>query len=122
MNKEVDMEADDIKVALFDDSHSFTATDANWAAISANEITGTGYTTKGASLASGAVTKAATTKYDADNLTWSTGTFSAWHGVIYNEDHASDNLIASIDFGGEQAVTAADFTIAWHADGIITIA
>lgn len=122
MNKEVDMEADTINVALFDNSHSFSAADNVWADISANEISGTGYTTKGAALTSKAVTQASTTKFDAADLTWSTGTFTAYHAVIYDDTVASDPLIASIDFGGAQTVTAADFTIQWHVDGIITLA
>ena len=121
MNKEIDLEADTIKVALLNNSHSFTATANTWSDVSANEITGTGYTANGADLASKAVTQAASTKFDADDLTWSTATFSAYHAVIYDDSLGSDDLIASIDFGGEQAVTAADFTIIWNASGIITL-
>lgn len=118
MNKEIDMEADTIKVALMTDSHSFDATDNNWADVSANEISGTGYTEDGASLASKSVTKAATTKFDADDVAWETATFQAWHAVIYS----GTDLIASIDFGGEQQVTASTFTIEWPAGGILTLA
>lgn len=122
MNKEIDMEADTIRVALLDNSHSFTATDNTWSDVSANEISGTGYTANGEALANKAVTQAATTKFDADDVTWSTATFSAWHAVIYDDTLANDDLIVSIDFGGEQTVTGADFTIAWNANGIITLA
>jgi len=122
MNKEVDMEADTIRVALLNNSHTFTATNNTWADVSTNEISGTGYTANGAALANKAVTQAATTKFDADDVTWSTGTFTAYHAVIYDDTLTNDDLIASIDFGGAQQVTAADFTIAWHADGIITLA
>ena len=122
MNKEIDMEADTINVALFDNSHSFTATHNQWSEISANEITGTGYTTKGAALASKAVTQASTTKFDATDTAWTTATFTAYHAVIYDDTLTNDDLIASIDFGGAQTITAATFTIQWHADGIITLA
>ena len=122
MNKEVDMEADTIKVALLNNSHTFTATNNTWSDVSANEVSGTGYSAGGEALANKAVTQAATTKFDADDTTWSTGTFSAYHAVIYDDTMTNDDLIASIDFGGEQQVTAADFTIAWNASGIITLA
>lgn len=122
MNKEVDLEADTIKVALMSASHSFSATDNTWSDVSANEVSGTGYTTGGAALASKAVTQAATTKFDADDVTWSTVTVTTSHGVIYDDTMTNDDLIASIDFGGSQVVTAVDFTISWHADGIITLA
>ena len=122
MNKIVDMEGDTINVALYDNSHAFTATDVTY--VTTNELATSGnYTQGGAALASKAVTEAATTKFDAADLVWANGTFSAYHAVIYDDTvGATNNLIASIDFGGVQTVTAADFTIAWHADGIITLA
>lgn len=122
MNKEIDLEADTIKVALLDNSHSFTATHNTWSQVSANEISGTGYTTGGATLANKAVTQAATTKWDADDTAWTTATITAYHAVIYDDTMTNDDLIASIDFGGAQTVTAATFTIQWHANGIITLA
>lgn len=121
-NKEVDMEADAIRVALFDNVHTFTATHNQWSEISANEISGTGYTTKGELIASGAVTQGATTKYDGTDTSWTTATFTAYHGVIYDDTLASDDLIANIDFGGAKTVTAGTFTIQWNASGIITLA
>lgn len=122
MNKEVDLEGDTIRVALLDSSHSFTATHNTWSQVSANEVSGTGYTANGEALASKAVTQAATTKFDADDVEWSSATFTAAHAVIYDDTLAGDDLIASIDFGGDQAVSGANFTIVWHTDGIITLA
>ncbi|MBI4092282.1 MAG: hypothetical protein HY427_03715 [Candidatus Levybacteria bacterium] len=120
MNKEIDLEADTIKVALYNSSHAFTATDNVYT--TTNEITGTGYTAGGAALAGKAVTQAATTKWDANDISWTTATFTVAHGVIYDDTHATNDLIASIDFGGNQTVTTGTFTIQWHADGIITLA
>lgn len=122
MNKEVDLEADDIRVSLMTTSHSFTATDNTWSDVSANEISGTGYTASGALLASKSVTQAATTKWDATDTEWTSATFSAYHAVIWDDSVGTDDLIASIDFGGEQTVTAGTFTIQWDTDGIITLA
>lgn len=122
MNKEVDLEGDTIRVALLNNSHSFSATANTWSDVSANEISGTGYTANGEALASKAVTQAATTKFDAADLTWSSASFTAYHAVIYDDTLAGDDLIASIDFGGAQTVTSANFTIQWHTDGIITLA
>ncbi len=124
MNKAVDLEADDIRVALLDASHSFTATDNVWADVSANEISGTGYTANGELLASKAVTQAATTKFDAADLAWTTATFSAYHAVLYDDSITTptvDDLICSFDFGGVKTVTSGTFTIQWHANGIITL-
>ena len=120
MNKEVDLEADTIRVALYNSSHAYTATDNVYTVT--NEITGTGYTAGGAALASKAVTQAATTKFDAADISWTTATFTAAHAVIYDDTHATNDLLCSIDFGGNQTVTSGTFTIQWHADGIITLA
>lgn len=121
MNKEVDLEADTIKVALLDNSHGFTATHNQWSEVSANEITGSGYSSPGQDLAGKAVTQAATTKWDATNAEWTSATFSAYHAVIYDDTLTNDDLICSIDFGGEKQVTAGTFTIQWDAAGIITL-
>ena len=121
MNKICDMEADTINVMLLDSSHSFAAANTVIGDVDANEVAGTGYVAGGAALAGKAVTEAATTKFDATDLTWSTASITAAHAVIYDIT-ATSNLIASIDFGGDVTSSAGDFTIQWHADGIITLA
>jgi len=121
MNKEVDLEADTIKVALLDDSHSFTATHNTWSEVSANEISGTGYTSGGEELSNKSVTQGATTKWDADDVQWSSASFTAYHAVLYDDTLTGDDLICSIDFDGAQTVTNSTFTIQWDAAGIITL-
>ena len=113
-------EGDTLKVSLYNDSHTFNASDHTYT--TTNELAATGgYTQGGKTLAGQAVTEAATTKFDADDVEWTSATFSAYHAVIW-DDTAADSLIASIDFGGEQAVADATFKIVWHDDGIITLA
>lgn len=119
MNKQVDLEADTVKVALYTSSHSFTAGDNVYTVT--NEISGTGYTGGGAALASKAVTQAAITKFDAADTAWTSSSFTAAHAVIYDDTHATNDLICSIDFGGNQTVTSGTFTIQWHSDGILTL-
>jgi len=120
MNKIVDMESDTIRVALYDNSHSFTAGDTAYTAT--NEVSGTGYSAGGEALASKAVTEASTTKFDATDTAWTSASFTAYHAVMYDDTLAGNDLIASIDFGGAQTVTAGTFTIQWNASGIITLA
>jgi hypothetical protein len=120
MNKVVDLEADTIKVALYDNSHAFTATDTDYT--TDNELaTAGGYTQAGATLAGKAVTEAATTKWDGTDTAWTTATFTAYHAVIYDST-AGNDLICSIDFGGAKTVADGTFTIQWDAAGIITLA
>jgi len=121
-NKEVDLEADTIKVMLLNNTHAFTNTHNVKADISANEISGTGYTAGGAALAGKAVTQGTTTKFDANDIQWTGASFTAYHAVLYDDSLVNDDLIASIDFGGAMTVTAGTFTIQWHANGIITLA
>lgn len=123
LNKVVDWEADTIDVALLDNSHAFDADNNVWGDVSANEISGTGYTAGGETLANAAVTQDDTNdraKADGDNVAWTSATFSAWHAVIFDTT-ATSNLVCSFDFGGQQQVTAGTFTIQWHTDGIITL-
>ena len=122
MNKVLDLEADTIIVILLDNSHAFNAAHNNLTDVSANELAAAGgYTQQDKELAGKAVTQAATTKWDGTDVQWAAATFSAWHAVLYDET-ASDDLIASIDFGGQKTVTAGTFKIQWHANGIITLA
>lgn len=122
MNKEVDMEADTIKVMLLNASHSFTTTHNVIGDVNTNQISGTGYTAGGGTLAGKGVTQGTTTKWDATDLAWTTATFSAWHAVIWDDTVATDDVCFSIDFGGEKSVTAGTFTLKWHASGIATLA
>jgi hypothetical protein len=113
---------DTIKCGLLDNSHSFTASDSVWGDISANEISGTGYTAGGATLANQAVSMAANTAtFDADDVSWTSASFTCYHAVIYDVTNTS-SLICSIDFGGAQTVTSGTFTIEWNANGIISLA
>ena len=120
MNKVVDLEADTINVSLYNSSHSFTAADTDYT--TTNELaTAGGYTQGGQALASKAVTEGATTKWDAADPEWTSATFTAAHAVIWDAT-AGNDLICSIDFGGDQSVVAGTFKIQFHANGIISLA
>jgi hypothetical protein len=125
MNKEVDLEADTINVSLMTTNHAFTATHNLWSEVSANELPAAGgYTAGGAALSGKVVTQAATTKWDATDLAWTSATFTAYHAVIHDltAQSAANILVGSIDFGAAKTVTAGTFTIQWDAAGIITLA
>lgn len=112
-----------LKLALLNNSHSFVAENDVWSDISANQISGTGYTAGGATLANQAVSIDDTDDegvFDADDVSWTTASFTAYHAVLYNTSVTND-LILSIDFGGAQTVTAGTFTIQWNAEGILNL-
>ena len=87
-----------------------------------NEVSGTGYTAGGATLASLAVTYTAGTnviKVDATDTTWTSSTITARYAIIY--DSIKANLLGYIDFGADKTTDNGTFQITWHASGIATI-
>jgi len=121
MNKEIDLEADTIKVALMDVSHAFNGSQNTFSQVSANEVTGAGYTAGGETLTGKSVTQGAITVWDANDVAWTDATLSAYHAVLYDDTLAGDDLIASIDFGGEQAIADGNISIVWDVLGIIKL-
>lgn len=124
MAGEMDLEDDAlIKVMLMKQAHEFVATHNVIGDVSDEEIAATGgYSAGGKTLAGKSITQAAATKWAATDVEWAAATFSTWHAVIYNDTHATDDLICSFDFGGEKVVSAGTFKIHWHVNGIITLA
>ena len=121
MNKEVDLELDAVKVMLLDSNHAFNPDHNLVSEVSANEVSGEGYTAGGQALAGKTVTQDDTNdkaKWDADDVTWADSTITAHYAVIYD---ANNNLIACIDFGEDKSSSNGEFKIQWHADGIITL-
>lgn len=117
----VNLTSDTIGVTLLDSNHAFSATDASWAAVSANEATGTGYTAGGATLAGSAVSVVGNTMiWDATDVSWAASTFTAAHVILYSITNSS-SLIASLDLGGNQSASNGTFTVEWSSAGIITL-
>lgn len=119
MKKLMDLVNDTIKVALYGASRTFAASDTVYT--TTNEIAGTGYTAGGASLANKAVTEGTgVAKFDADDSSWATATFSAYSAALYDQTPCN-TLICMIDFGGVQTVTGGTFTITYASSGIIVL-
>ena len=115
-----------VKLALVTSSYTFSAAHTIWADASTEEVaTGDGYTTGGAALGSLSVT---TTKWDAADVTWSSLTKTFRGGILYIDATVNTivkPMIAYILFNDAPADTdigGVDFTVQWHADGIITFA
>lgn len=126
-NKEIDFDTDTIKVMLTTSTYVPDQDVHNFKDDVTNEITGTGYTATGETLGSKTVTyTAGTNKHvlDGADVPWATATFTARIAVIYDASPASDAtrpLIGYQDFGGDETVSAATFTIQWAAAGIVEI-
>lgn len=128
LNKEVDWDSDTIKVALLTSSYTPNQdTHDYFDDVSANEVSGTGYTSGGQTLGSKTVTYDATNNViilDAADTTWSSSTITARYAVIYDDSGAtaaSKALIGYVDFSSDQSSTNGNFTITWDATGIVRI-
>lgn len=128
LNKEIDWDTDTIKVALLTNSYTPDQDAHNYLDdVVANEVTGTGYTTGGATLANKTNSYNSATNVivlDADDVTWSSSTITARYAVIYDASpatNATKPLIGYVDFGSDQSSSNGNFTITWDATGIVRI-
>ncbi len=102
---------DQFKLALYDNSASFTAATTDYT--SSNEISGTNYTAKGNFLTSVTPVASSTTALtDFADEVFSTVTISAVRGaLVYNEAASGDPSVCVLDFGADKAASSGDFTI-----------
>jgi len=126
MNGSIDLDTDTIKVMLTTSTYEPSQDNDTYMNQVTNEVTGTGYTAGGATLANEAVTQDNTDNegvFDADDVTWSTSTITARYAVIYKSSGASTTspLICCIDFGADKSSSGGNFTIQWNAEGILNL-
>jgi hypothetical protein len=128
LNKEIDWDTDTIKVALLTNSYTPDQDAHNYLDdVIANEVTGTGYTAGGNTLANKTNSYNSSTNVivlDADDTTWSSSTITARYAVIYDASPATNAtrpLIGYVDFGSDQSSSNGNFTITWDATGIVRI-
>ena len=97
-------------LALYTSSASLGA--STTAYTTSNEVSGTNYTAKGASLTRVDPSTSGTTALtDFADLTFSTATVTARGALIFNDSASGDPAVAVLDFGGDKTSTAGDFTI-----------
>ena len=97
-------------LALYTSSATLNATTTAYT--TSNEVTGTNYTAKGASLTRVDPSNDGTTAItDFADLTFSNATVTARGALIFNDSASGDPAVCSLDFGGDKTSTAGDFTI-----------
>ena len=99
------------KLALYDNSASFTA--ATTAYTASNEVANSGtYSAGGGSLTNVTPTSSGTTAFtDFADLSFTSATITAFGAMIYNDSAAGDPAVCILDFGGAKTSTNGTFTI-----------
>lgn len=117
----VDLGGDTLKVMLCTSSYTPNQTTHTSKTHVTNEVTGTGYTAGGATLASVTANLSGTTlTLDAADTTWADSTITARYAVVYDDTAAGKPLICFVDFDEDVTSAAGEFKIAWSASGIAT--
>jgi hypothetical protein len=99
------------KLALYDNSASFTA--ATTAYTATNEVAASGtYAAGGGALTNVTPTSTSTTAFtDFADLSFTSATITAFGAMIYNDSAAGDPSVCILDFGGSKSSSAGTFTI-----------
>jgi hypothetical protein len=114
------------KLALYDNSASFTA--ATTAYTATNEVPDSGsYAAGGGTLTNVTPTTSGTTAFtDFADLSFTSATITAYGAMIYNDSASGNPSVCILDFGGAKTSTSGTFTIIFPAatasDAIIRIA
>mgnify|MGYP003113200772 CR=1 FL=1 len=117
------------KVEILKGVHNFTASSGNTfnialytssatlnksttAYTTSEEVSGTGYTAKGAALTSQTpVLSTDTAVCDFSDVSFTSASFTARGCLIFNDSATSDPAVCAIDFGSDKTVTSGTFTI-----------
>lgn len=127
MNGSIDLDTDTIKVMLVTSAYTPNIDTHTKRSDVTNEVSGTGYTAGGATLASPTVTADTTDDegvFDAADVTWPSSTITARGAVLYKSRGglaSADELICYFDFGADKVSSSGNFTITWDSEGIINI-
>ena len=117
---------DSFKLALYT-ANPYTTSSTAYSASSEVSASGTAYTTTGNALTGNAVVASTlVASCDFADTNWTSATFTAAYGAIYNDDK-SDKLCVALDFSGNKTCTNGTFKITFPspstaADAIISMA
>jgi len=123
-NKEINLTSDTLKVLLCESAYTPDQDNHRYKSDLSHEVTGTGYTAGGATVASVAVSYDAGTKrvsFTGAAASWPSSTILARYAILYDSTPSTDAtrpLIGYVDFGGDIGSTAATYAVSWSADGI----
>lgn len=123
----IDWDTDTIKVMLVNSTYTPSPTTDNFLNdVDANEITGTGYTAGGETIASISVVESAgVSTIDGADVSWlqnAGGFTNARYGIIYKDTgvNTTSPLVGYIDLTTDKSNVNGDLTIQWGVSGIFT--
>ena len=97
------------KIALY--TSDATLNEATTVYSSTNEVSGTGYTTGGATLTRVDPSSSGTVAFaDFANVSWSSSSFTCRGALIYN-DSVGNRAVMVLDFGVDKTVSSGTFTV-----------
>lgn len=124
----IDLDTDTFKAMLATSSYVPNQdTDQFRSSVTANEITGTGYSAGGVALASVTVTYDAASnevRWDAADPSWTSASFTCRFMVIYKSRggaDTADDLVMYVNFGADETVASGTFTYTVPATGLAKI-
>lgn len=122
----IDYLTDTIKVALVTSAYAVNIDAHTYFSDITNEVTGTGYTAGGATLATKTSTQDNVNDrgvMDAADVTWSASTITARGAIVYKSTGVATTspVMFYIDFGADKSSSSSDFTIQWNTSGIAYI-
>ena len=122
-NAEIDFDTATVKAMLCTSSYTPNQDTHQYKSSVTNEVSGTGYTAGGATLASKTVnydTATNTLTFDAADPAWATATITARYVIFYvsTGSDATSPLISYVDLGADVSTTAATWTYQIPAAGI----
>lgn len=127
----LDLDSNTFRMVLVTSSHTPNqSTHSTFADISANEATGTGYTSSGKLLACTVTRSGLVVTFDCDDQSWTTSTITAKYAMIVRDADANgtlastDSLLAFVDLetgGGSVSTTSGTFQITINASGVFTM-
>lgn len=125
-NKEIDVDSDTFKLALFTSSLSINQDTNQYfdaSPYTSNQVAnGNGYTTGGATVSPLTVSYDSSTNklsFDAADASWTSATFTCRYGVLYDATPSSNKpLMMYVDFGADQSPSNGTFSVTWDAAGI----
>lgn len=126
LNKEIDYDTDTVKVMLCTSSYSPNQDTHQYKSDVTNEVSGTGYTAGGTTLANKTVTYDAasnTLKLSCDNPSWASATITAHYAVFYVDTGTASTspLLCYWDFGADVSASAGTFTLTIPTSGILSL-